>query len=181
MLWFATSTLHRGRPGYSTLSAIRRNQLNGLGFLSVDDVRTPVEGLVRRLPSLCAWLPLLELLCPTGPRRAVHPGSQVPTAPAILHVPRLSGVVSWVVTEVLCAVTDQGRRILLDFLCTSGGFSKLVPTSSGCTWISRELHAVHDMLVPSLWGRLFLGPVHRHTAGEAMSTGTCLPQIRCTF
>ena len=42
---------------------------------------------------------------------------------AILHVPRLPGAVNWGVTEVLCAVTDHGPRILLDFLCTSGGVS----------------------------------------------------------
>ena len=110
----------------STLSAIRRNLWYGLGFLSVDVVRTPVEGLVRRLPSLCAWLPKLELLCPTGPRRTVHPGFQgasgLPSAPAILHVPRLSGVVNWGVTEVLCAVTDQGPRILLDFIAPQAVF-----------------------------------------------------------
>ena len=40
-------------PGNSTLSAIRRNLWYDLGFLSVDDVCTSV---VRRLPSLCAWL-----------------------------------------------------------------------------------------------------------------------------
>ena len=62
-LWVPTTTLHRGRPGFSTLSAIRRNLWYGLGFLSVDVFRTPVEGLVRQLPSLCAWLPKLELLC----------------------------------------------------------------------------------------------------------------------
>ena len=62
-LWVPTTTLYRGRPGCSTLSAIRRH----LWFWSE---ATPV--------SVCVWLPLLELLCPTGPRRAVHPGSQVP-------------------------------------------------------------------------------------------------------
>ena len=77
-------------------------------------------------------------------------------------------VFMWGVTEVLCAVTDQGPRILLDFLCTSGGVSQLVPTSSGYTWISRELHAVHVMLVPSLGVGFFGrrgGHVHRHRAG----------------
>ena len=44
----------------------------------------------------------------------VSGASGLPTAPAILHVPRLSGVVNWGVTLVLCAVTDQCPRILLD-------------------------------------------------------------------
>ena len=77
----------------------------------------------------------------------------------------------WGVTEVLCAVTDQGPRILLDFLCASGGVSQLVPTSSGYTWISRELHAVHIMLVPSL-GVGFLGALCTGTGlGEACPQG----------
>ena len=162
MLWFACGWTVGVHDHFAPGPAWLFDSLGKSMVLSVDDVRTPVEGLVRRLPSLCAWLPILELLCPTGSRRAVHPGSQGASglliAPAILHVPRLPGVVNWGVTEVLCVVTDQGPRILLDSLCTSGGVSQLVPTSSGYTWISRELHAVHDLLVPSLWGGLFLGP-----------------------
>ena len=84
----------------------------------------------------------------------------------------------WGVTEVLCAVTDQGPRILLDFLCTSGRCSQLVLTSSGYMWISYELHAVRDTLVPSLRGSLFgalcagTGPgghVHRDMAPSIIS------------
>ena len=86
-----------------------------LGLISVGEVRTPVEGLVD---------------------------GRVPSAPAILHDPSLSGGVNWVVTEVLSAVTCQGPQILLDFLCFSGGVSQLVLASSGYSWISREFHAV---------------------------------------
>ena len=85
------------------------------------------------------------------------------------------------VTEVLCAVTDQGPRILLDFLCASGGVSQLVPTSSGYTWISRELHAVHIMLVQSLgvgfWGALCTGT----GPGEPCPQGHGPSQIRSTY
>ena len=80
----------------------------------------------------------------------VSGASGLPTAPAIFHVPRLSGVYLGVSLRCPVLSTDHGPRILLDFLCTSGGVSQLVPTSSGYTWISRELHAVHIMLVPSL-------------------------------
>ena len=133
---------------------------------------------MRRLPSLCAWLPKLELLCPTG----IH-GLRVPVD--CQQHPRFSTFLAclvfiWGVIEVLCAVTDQGPRILLDFLCKSGGVLQLVPTSSGYTWISRELHAVHVMLVPSLGSGSF-GPVHRHRARGGMSTGTWLPITRCTY
>ena len=119
-------------------------------------VRTPVEGLVN-----------------VGSQGAIG----LPTAPAILHVPRPSGVVNRSVTEVFCAVTDQGPRILLDFLCASGGLSQLVPTSNGYKWISRELHAVHIMLVPSL-GVDFLGALCTGTGpGRGMP-----PSInRCTY
>ena len=86
-----------------------------------------------------------------------------------------SDVVNWGVTEVPCAVTDQGPWTLLDFLCTSGGVSQLVPTSSGYTWISRELPAVHDMLGP----RPFWGPVHSHSAGGHLHRDVA-SQIRCT-
>ena len=74
---------------------------------------------------------------------------------------------------MLGAVRCQGPRILLDVLCVSGGGSQLVPASSGYTWISGELHAVHVMLVPSL-GVGFLGALCTGTGQEeGMSTGTC--------
>ena len=48
------------------------------------------------------------------------------------------------------------------FSATQAGVSQSMPTSSGYTWISRELHAVHVMLVPSLGVGFF----------EALCTGT---------
>ena len=143
----------------------------------------PVQKTIQtlQLQSFSWSMPLLCRSC-ACPLLCTTEVQTMPTAPAIFHVPRLSGVYLGV-TEVLCAVTDQGPRILLDFLCTSGGVSQMVPTSSGYTWISRELHAVHVMLEPSLGVGFFFGrgegPVHRHRAGRAMPTGTWPPRIRC--
>ena len=154
------------------------------GFLSVDDVRTPVEGLVRRLPSLCAWLPILELLCPTGPRRAVHPGSQVPLD-CPLH-PRycafLAHLVSSTGVSLRCSVLS---RIRVRGSCWTFSAPQAV-FRSWCrlrvvTRVFLRVAGRPRYVGAESWGRLFWCPVHRHSARGAMSTGTWPPRIRCTF
>ena len=132
----------------------------------------PVQKTIQtlQLQSFSWSMPLLCRSC-ACPLLCTTEVQTMPTAPAIFHVPRLSGVYLGV-TEVLCAVTDQGPRILLDFLCTSGGVSQLVPTSSGYTWISRELNAVHVMLEPSL-GVGFFFLVRRGPCAQAQGGGPC--------
>ena len=124
-LWAPTSTCAPWRAWlFRTLSAISTEFAVWFGgSISVDEVRTPVEGLVD-----------------VGLRVSVD---LYPTALANLHVPRLSGGVFVGVTDVLSVVTCQGPRILLGVLCVSGGGSLLVPASSGYTWIFAEFHAVH--------------------------------------
>ena len=99
--------------------------------------------------------------------------------------PRVSGC-QWIAYytcdfALLACVTDQGPRILLDFLCTSGGVSQLVLTSSGFTWISRVARCPRHVGAESFWLAFLGGLVHRHRAGVAMSTGTWSPIIRCTY
>ena len=79
----------------------------------------------------------------------------------------------WCVTEVLCAVTDQVPRILLDFLCTSGVVADFEWLHVDLSRVARRPRHVGAVS----WRRLFLGPVHRHRAGGACPQGHGPPQL----
>ena len=108
-------------------------------------MRWPLRQLWRRLPSLCAWLPKVEVPFPTGPRRGVHPGSQdAPVSPVFWFVPRCSGGVNYGVSELVSAAKNQGlcgscsafsvtHAVELQFVLSSGEFRVILvdfmPTS----------------------------------------------------
>ena len=147
-----TTTLPRGRPGFFRLS----RQFDGIcgmarGFFLLTMFVFPVEGPVRRLPSLCAWLPKIGTpLSDRSQKSSLHPRFST----FLAHL-----VFIWV--SLRCSVLSRIRVCgsCWTFSATQGGVSQLVPTSSGYTWISRELHAVHVMLVPSSLGQaFFFGP-----------------------
>ena len=119
----------------------------GLGF-SVDEVRTPVDGLLEfRVPG-CKWI--------------------LPTAPVILHVPRLSVVSSAV--SLRCSVLSRAR---VRVSCWAFSATQAV-VRSRC-WLRVAGRGSLASCTPSTYvcadfdWCFFFGPVHR--AG-AVSTGT---------
>ena len=68
----------------------------------------------------------------------------VPTALATLHVPRLSGGVSWGDTEVLSAVTNQGHHGSWTFSAPQAVNRSCCRLRSGYTWISPVLYGCYE-------------------------------------